>query len=581
MTKRYFLYWASLALAFSLLLTSCDTGASSQTGGRFTYRMPVNPRTLNPYVGSEAEFAPIRYHIWQTLIHYDFKTLELVPVLAKARPTIKVLPDSSMTLDFELREEAKWDDGTPITAKDVEFSIKTMMCPLVANPQVKPYFEFITGMSIDPSNARKFSIHCARPYFRAESSLPDLWILPAQTYDSSGVLAKFPLEMFVDKAKAATLEANPDIQRFAEAFNGPKFQSEVLGGSGPYRFVKWETNQQLVFERKKDWWGAELEKENHWFMAYPDEIVYQIVLEAPSGIAGLKNGQLDAMRTIPARDFVEDLQKNEEFKKKFNLFSPGNFQYGGIGINMRNPKLSDLRVRQALASLVDKDRIINTAFYGMANKVSVPLSPSITKLYNSDVQGFPLDVEKAKQLLKEAGWADADGDGVVEKVLNGKKTMLRLDLIVVENSAASVAVSEVFQNDCKKAGIEINLVKIASSLLLERIRKHDFELYSGAWNTDPDGSDPKQIWHTESYNGGSNYFGFGDADSDRLIMAIRTETDPNKVISMSKTLQARIAADIPMIFIFNTKDRIAISNQFKDPIISSIFPGFWMNGLRK
>ena len=116
--------------------------------------------------------------------------------------------------------------------------------------------------------------------------------------------------------------------------------------------------------------------------------------------------------------------------------------------------------------------------------------------------------------------------------------------------------------------------------LLDNVKLHNFEAYIGGWISSPNESDPKQIWHTESYNGGSNYVGFGDENSDALIEALRSELDQDKRNQLWKDLQASIREEMPYIFLLSQKERISVHKKFDNAYATGIRPGYWKNGFK-
>lgn len=135
------------------------------------------PNVLNPIVTSDSYAFMVQQHIFQKLIDVDYETNELVPVLAKARPAfIEYLDNDLIGMQMEIRTEATWDNGTPITAEDVAFSLKMLKWPELV-PIKTAYFEFIKKFKIDRSNPKKFTIICSK-YLLAETILTDLPIIP-------------------------------------------------------------------------------------------------------------------------------------------------------------------------------------------------------------------------------------------------------------------------------------------------------------------------------------------------------------------------------------------------------------------
>jgi len=136
-----------------------------------------------------------------------------------------------------------------------------------------------------------------------------------------------------------------------------------------------------------------------------------------------------------------------------------------------------------------------------------------------------------------------------------------------------------FQESARNIGLKINPVPLEFTVMIEKTRAHNFDMYYGIWSSPPTESDPKQIWHTDSYNGGSNYVGFGTPESDQLIDDLRRELDVDKRGEIYKKLQAMIDKDAPYIFMSATQNRVAINKKFKAQQ-SGINPGYFAPGLQ-
>jgi peptide/nickel transport system substrate-binding protein len=124
----------------------------------------------------------------------------------------------------------------------------------------------------------------------------------------------------------------------------------------------------------------------------------------------------------------------------------------------------------------------------------------------------------------------------------------------------------------------VNVLTQEWSVYLDNQKNHRFDMFVGSWAATPVPDDPKQIFHTESYNGGSNYVGFGDDKSDALIDSIRIELDEPKRNVLYKRLQQVLHDEVPYIFLFAPTERIAIHNRFSNADASVMRPGYWEAG---
>ncbi len=537
----------------------------------------IDPKQLTPYNMNDANARIMVHRTHQSLIQLDMTTYELVPVLAKKRPVISTV-DGKVQLSMEIREEAKWDNGKPITGEDVAFSLKMMKVPKLDNASLKPYFEYIEDIEIDKENPKKFILKCGKPYMGMEAALTSFQIIPAYIYDKENRLSTYTVNQLATGGEK--LKSDKTLDQVAENYNSAKFQREVMVGSGPYEYVSWETNQRVIFKLKKDWWGHKFKSEHHWFDAKAEEIVYEVITDPTTAVVALKGEKIDAMYRISPRIFVEDLQKSENWNKKFTPHTPPQFLYSYFGINTRNPKFKDVRTRKALRLIMDIDQYEETVFYGMSERVTSFIHPLKTKFINKNLKLYNQDLDGARKLLAEAGWKDTDGNGIVDIEIDGERVDFTIDFIYPNSAKTSEQGVLMYQEFCKKVGIKLNALPVEFSVMLDKTKQHKFEMYFGIWSSSPLESDPKQIWHSASYNGGSNYVGFGNPKSDDLIEKLRAELDENKRAVYYKELQQIIDDEVPYIFLAATKNRVAIHKKFLNAKATGINPGFYAPGLQ-
>lgn len=567
----------------SILLFSCGGSDSKESKSTNNSNPEVishelsDAQMLNPVNYSDAGAGYIITNIFQTLLAIDFKTLELVPVVAQSRPEIETLPEGGMKITYQIRPEAKWDDGSPITAKDIEFALKVIKCPKVDNANNKPYYEFITDM-IFYDDPKKFSFITNDVYILSEVMSGDMPLMPKSVYDPKGLLDEFTVKNISERFDE--LSSNPKILEFAENFNSEKYQREkdFIKGSGAYLLDEWQTGQKIVLKRKEKWWGDELKGTNCYFDAYPPKIIYQTINDQTTAIVALKAGNIDVMRGIKAKDFKE-LPKSKKFTDNFNAHTPQQMAYTYLGLNVRKPIFSNKKTRQALAHLVDVDKIIEVIAYGYGEKAIGPIHPAKKKQYNHNIKPYKYDPEKAKQLLAEAGWADTDGDGILDNTINGEKIKFEFTYLYNSGNDARKATGLLLQEECRKVGIKMDVIAQDWSIFLESTKNHDFDMYYGAWISTPIPNDHKQIFHTSSYNGGSNYTGFGNDYTDALIDSIRVEIDEDKRAKLNHKFQEILHDECSYIFLYYPLERIAIHKRF-DVETSPMRPGYWLGGFK-
>ena len=575
----------STAISFLILAFGLSCGSPEpqveEDPVEFTVRIHAksDAQVLNPYryIG---EYGHYKQFMFQSLVNIEYNKLELVPVLAKANAEVVHTEDGKLHLTYEIREEARWDNGNPILAEDVAFTFKVIFCPMVDNARYKQFFSFISDFIKYEDNPRKFTLVSNEIDLLAEPSIGDIAIIPSYVYDPEGALTNLTLKEI--KENAETLETDSSIINFANNINSEKYQREkdYVVGSGPYQLESWETGQRIIFKRKTDWWGDQFEGENCYFEAYPTKLVFETISDFSTAVIALKAGKLDVMRNIPQKDFL-DMNNSEKVKADYNLHTPVSLNNYHLRLNMRNPKLSDKRVRKALAHILDYDKIIETILYGYGERLIGPFHPTKTMEYHTGLTPYAFDPEKAGQLLSDAGWDDTNGNGVRDKIIDDELVELELSYLLNQDIPRK-QLGLILQAEAKKIGIEITLLEQEWSVYLQKLKARDFEIIAagtgGGAPIFP--SNPRQHWHTESYSAGSNYSGFGNASTDSLIEAIRVTFNAEERKPMYWSLQEIIHEEVPYIFLYVKKGSIAIHNKYTNASSSIIIPGFWEPGFK-
>ena len=577
-------------ILFFLFVCSCKTDPKTEaptikteTVKTVTTRLRAEPDRLNPLLTYRGWSLQVTNFIFLPLIEYDPVTLELAPVIVKSRPIINYIMDGDqlkgITYTYEILAEAAWDDGKPVLASDYIFTLKAVKNPATGAGAAayRPYFSDIKNVVVDQDNPKKFTVITEPPYNRAEYVSGGFGILPEHIYDPNGLLTDIPFAELADAEKAAKLvETNPKVKQFGEEFTADKYSRDVVSGCGAYALESWEPNQKIVLKKKTNWWGKNLANKNAMLTANPETIIFKPISDPTATISLMRNGEIDVAASIPNTTFTE-LQEDPDMKANFNFYTRPTTMYNYMGLNAKNPKLTDKRVRRALAHLLDMEEVIKTVRGGMGTRIIGPIPPS-SEFYHTGLKPIDLDIEKAKQLLAEAGWKDSNGNGTVDKIVNGQETELEIDYMMSPNNPVSSNIALLFQNNAKKAGIQINPLVKESNLIRQDLSKREFEIFTGAFDLGVALYDPKQNWHTSSDNpGGGNRNGFGNAESDQLIEEIRTTFDKQKLKELYFRFQEMVYDEQNMIFMYNTVEPVIVSKKISNVKLSPKTPGYFEN----
>lgn len=511
-------------------------------------------------------------NVHSSLLEVNPEGFELRPYLAVARPKIEMLNNDRISLSYEIREEAVWDNGTPITAEDYIFTIKAIKNPKTNATTARSFLEFIEDVQIDENNPKKFKVISNRKYLLAEEVTGTIGIYPAYFYDAQGLMSDFTIPELNDPANSERLNADSRILDFANDFNtNYSHTPKNIVGAGPYQVTDIATHQHVKLERKKDWWGDKVDVD--YIAANPQKLFFKIIDDDNTAILSLKEQELDVMTYIPEEKFLE-LQSNERATKNFNLYTPNSFSYRYIGMNMKSPKLSDVRVRKAIAHLVDKNHVVQELCSNLAAPITGAVSP-LKKYYNKNIKDLEFNVDKAKQLLADAGWKDSDGDNILDKMIEGQKVSLKLKFVYPQGKQFYKDIAQVLKDEAERVGIQIDLAVTEWAVMQGDIKKRNFDLTCLGWSQSPALDDFKQTWHTESdtYDG-SNFVGFGNQESDELIEQIRTTMDEEKRNEMYLRFQEIVAEQQPYVFLVAPKLCTAINKRFRNVKSSALRPGY-------
>ena len=245
-----------------------------------------------------------------------------------------------------------------------------------------------------------------------------------------------------------------------------------------------------------------------------------------------------------------------------------------IDFNTRTDILSDLNVRRALAFLVDIPSFIQNVMQGLAQQVAGPVHPS-RSYYNQQLKPIVFSIDSAISLLQKSGWKDSDKDGILDKMIKGKRTKLSLNLMVSSDGGKKLAL--LLQEQAKKIGVEINPVNKDFSLILKDLNALNFDMVALNISQQPSLYDPFQNWHSSNAKaGGSNRCGFATPETDSLIQVIRTSTAEDLRNQAYLRFQEVLYEAQPQIFLFSPKERLITSSRIQlEP--SNRRPGYLEN----
>lgn len=543
-------------------------------------RIDSAPNNMNVFLnGGHAPSTFVSRQTFLPLGDLDPKTLEMKPMLVTAIPSVRVVQDGprkgQFAYDFEIIPEAVWDNGTPVTGKDVEFTLKITLHPGLPSTY-RGYLSQMSGVEVDPANPKKFTVFLSSFYMLSLETLCSIAILPSYHYDAASRMTNVPVSDFLDTAKLAGLAADPNLKAFVDEFSQPKFSNDpnAISGSGPYR-LEVMNEQGAIMVKKQNWWGDKVSEKYPMLSAYPKKLVYKVVKDDLTMENMVKNGELDLVGGVITPTKFLEMKENDSLAAKFNFLTLGYTQFNRWLINHRNPILADVQVRRALTHIIDYDYFVNQVQRGMAVRIATPMPPN-RPYYAKDLPLPDFNIAKAKELLSKAGWADTDGDGILDKVINGQRQPLSFKLL----AATSIKTNEMFANSlketAKQAGIDLVVVSADLSIMSADTRSGNFDSALLGAAIFPGQVEYYQRFHSKSLSpAGDNRAGYVNPKADSLIVAIRTEPDVAKRNALYLQVQQLFYEDLPEIPLFAPLQRVIISKKFVDGVESENRPGYY------
>lgn len=575
--NRYLILFGSFLLLFTACSPDTETPSCNRTNNEVIIRQEAEPDRLNPHLTTTAYSRQVYEQIYTPLLTFHPQTFEIIPALAKARPVVEKVTEGKYVgqtaYHFEIFDDAAWSDGSPVTGYDYVFSVKTIYIPQLPTQRYRPYLSVISDVVVDEANPKKFTVYSASNHMSTEEYISNtIMVIPEHVFDANQSLRAHPFTDFIDEAKVARFSENEGIQKFIEVFMSPEASRDAafIQGSGPYTLKEWQSGQQIVLEKKANWWGDKHSNESQFLVAFPDQLIYKIIADEATTLAAIKSEEIDVASNILPKDFLA-LKDNPDVNGCYEFQTPASLVMYMLYINTKSPLLNDKKVRQAIAHSIDVDEMIDVIFKGFARRTATPVHPDAT-YYNNDLPLRDYNIEKAKTLLKEAGWEDTNQNGTVDKMIGGELKELVIKYQYVGKSERSKTVSLLIQEQAKKSGIGIELVPLEPNVLIGNINQGNYELSSGGRSVPPTAWSPKQNWSTT----GTNRTGFGNAATDALIDQIETSTDEAARKGLYMKLQEIIYDDQPEIFLFVPTERL-ISHKRFDMKPTAMMPGYYPN----
>jgi peptide/nickel transport system substrate-binding protein len=481
-------------LCLSALFISCSR--SHPDPHTITMIIESSPANLDPRIGTDAFSERIDELLFDSLVRKD-EHFNLQPWVAQSWE----IPNP-LTYIFHLRTGVRFHDGRPLTSKDVKWSIDSMMNGVVVSSKTATTsYQHIA--SIEAPDDRTVIFHMKEP----DSGLP--WNL------SDGAMGIVPYGS--DKS----FNLNPV-------------------GSGPFKFVKNEQDNEVIIVRNDDYWADKPKVERVRFAVVPDTTTCALEL---------RKGSADIQINFLTADMVQSLRADPRLTVEQ---APGtSVQY--LAFNLRDPVLRDVRVRQAIAYAIDVQPIIEHLWRNTVRPVASVIPP-LHWAYDSNLQPYPHDPEKAKALLKEAGYSAAAG----------KRLHLIMKTSTVETSRL---LTVILQQQLREVGIDLEVRTFEFATFYSDVVKGAFQIYTLRWvggaNQDPEIFE--YIFDSKSFAPRrANRSYYANPQVDAWIEQARTELDQEKRKAIYARIQEQVWRDLPSINLWSLDNVIVHTNRVRN-----------------
>ena len=564
---RYF--WFSGLLA--LLVGACTPLTERTAAAPVRIRWEHDPENLDPLALPTQHATEAANLLYLGLLQVDFQTQQYAPALAEALPNVRLLGDSLTQLEFRLRDAATWDDGHPVLATDVAFTLKLMLCPGLPNEAVRVQWDFIRDIQFDPADPHHFTLVCEGQAPEYAWVAGDFSLLPEAALDSTHSLRAYSLAALQTNPALATVPAVAALaRRYQQA--DLAHHPERLPGCGPYQLAKWQPNSSLTFQRKPSWWADRLPAAPSVLQAQPQQLQFSIVPDEASAALALRRHELDVYPQVPARSF-QRLQASSTARQELAFYTSNSYDLVTVGFNTQLPLLHDKLTRQALSCLLDPAALLAGTQLGQGRRTVGLLSPA-SPFYNDSLPLLAFSPDRAAALLRQAGWQQA-GTGWQRGLAGATQPRQQLKLTVRyradESSFATIALQ--LRTAAAALGIPIELRPTEPALLTATLRDGDFELYVRTLKGNPYGYNFMPILHSRGVGGG-NFTRFSSPATDRLLDDIAAAGPLPRKRRLLRRFQAMLQDEAPLVPLFFLPYRLVADRRLGHLLPSGIRPGY-------
>ncbi len=513
----------------------------------------AEPSTLNYYATTEGRTQSIiKHHILESMFRPSEQD---VTKLDKRLATSWSVSDDKLTITFNLRRGVQWSDGAPFTADDVIFTFNVLRDPKVeAEGHRGSFVDIQTVEKVDDHTIR---VNFKRKYWKGLYTFGvGLNIIPKHWYQRR-------VAEYANANSVEPFSAEPGEPGFGECFN--KIQEPPVG-TGPYYMPKdgWDRGKSLMFKRNPNWWRHKVDPGN-WNLG---TIRWRFIRDHTQQLNQTRQQKIDII-VVKKDEWLDSLSKEKAIKENYVY---QNYDHVGLGYNYvvwncRKFPFNDARVRRAMTHLIDRKGLLRDLWRDngvVATCMNKPIYPE----YNKALEPLAFDLEKAAALLAEAGFKDLDGDGILDKEVDGEIKPFEFGLKIPSGNTEYDRVASRMQEAMRKVGVKMEIQPFEWATFIKDLYAHDFDamsLYNGP--ADPWIDNFEDVHSSEDKVRGGNLPGLRMKEIDTLVETARQEFDREKRIPLYHRLYEILHEQQPMTLLVHGRVNVLVHKRFKNIVI--------------
>ena len=506
--------------------------------------------TINPLLSSSISEIELNKLTSMDLFTFDWN---LIPFADKDSVASWQTSKDHMLDKVVMRDDLVWSDGKPITAHDVVFSYKLIMSSAVPVPAQRTGTDQLRWVEA-------YDDHTLI-YFHKEPLATNVFDLNFQ------VVPKHVFEKSV--AEDPTLRTS--------AYHRNLEKNPVTGG--PYEIARWNRGQEVLLKRRESYYlheGREVREK-----PYFAEMRFRIIEDGNTRLLALKSGDIDESE-LEAEQWITQTAGPEYYRENTKA-SGAEWKYMYIGWNLDTkqvPFFGDLRVRQAMAYTLNYKEMLDDLCFGLYTQCTGPDHPSAWTYPKDSAPPYTQNLDKAENLLDEAGWIDSDGDGIRDKDFNGRLVPFEFTLLV-SNKPDRIAICNLFRENLENIGVICHITPLEAAVFQDRVFKKNYEAEMAGWVTGADPSLKRNLFGTGQ---GRNFGSYSNPEVDRLFQQAMRTFDRDKLAEIYGRIDNLIYKDQPYLFLYNVDSFFGFNKKLHgyrfsprgpfhySPGISSIWP---------